>query len=195
MVFRDHTYSVLLASASEKFFSATSALLSPSVYWPIRTVRSAGEVRRALPESKVDLLLINAPLTDELGSALAMDICSQTSTGVLLFVRSELYEELNDELTESGVMVLPKPTSAQMVTQSLRMLCASHERLLRMEEKQASVEEKIQEIRLVNRAKWLLIEHRGLSEEEAHRQIEKTAMDRRVSRAAVAQELLRLYEK
>ena len=46
------------------------------------------------------------------------------------------------------------------------------------------------EIRLVNRAKWLLIERQGLSEQEAHRFIEKQAMDRCVSRRVIAQQII-----
>ena len=43
------------------------------------------------------------------------------------------------------------------------------------------------EIRLVNRAKWVLIEQLRMTEQEAHRYIEKQAMDRCVTRRAVAE--------
>ena len=42
-----------------------------------------------------------------------------------------------------------------------------------MEQKTASIEEKMAEIRLVNRAKWLLIDREGMTEQDAHRFIEK----------------------
>ena len=50
--------------------------------------------------------------------------------------------------------------------------------------------DKIAQIRLVDRAKCYLIEHKGMSEAEAHRMIEKTAMDTRRDRAEVAAEIL-----
>ncbi|MBQ6404375.1 MAG: ANTAR domain-containing protein, partial [Oscillospiraceae bacterium] len=59
---------------------------------------------------------------------------------------------------------------------------------------QTTVEEKIDEIRLVNRAKWLLIAHEGLTEPEAHRLISKTAMDRHRTKREIAQEILQKYE-
>ena len=49
------------------------------------------------------------------------------------------------------------------------------------------------EIRLVNRAKWLLITELKMEEPQAHRFIEKQAMDRCVSRRAVAEEIIRTY--
>jgi response regulator NasT len=50
--------------------------------------------------------------------------------------------------------------------------------------------DKLAQLRLVDRAKCFLIEHRGLTEAEAHRLIEKQAMDTRRSRAQVAQDVL-----
>lgn len=91
-------------------------------------------------------------------------------------------------------MTLSKPTTLQMVSQSLRVLCATRERLRKVEERQATVEEKIEEIRLVNRAKWLLIECLSMSEAEAHRYIEKQSMDLRISKREVAQKIIETYK-
>ena len=63
-----------------------------------------------------------------------------------------------------------------------------------MEEKQASVEEKIEEIRLINRAKWLLIECLSMTEADAHRYIEKQSMDLRVSKREVAESIIKTYQ-
>lgn len=59
--------------------------------------------------------------------------------------------------------------------------------------KTLSIEEKMEEIRIVNRAKWLLISELKLDESEAHRYIEKQAMDRCVSKKTVAKEIIKTY--
>lgn len=82
----------------------------------------------------------------------------------------------------------------QMVAQNLRILCATRERMRQMEAKQATVEEKIEEIRLVNRAKWLLIECLGMTEPEAHRYIEKQSMDQRISKREAAEAVIKTYK-
>lgn len=69
-------------------------------------------------------------------------------------------------------------------------MAAARERLRRLEKKASTVEEKMEEIRLVNRAKWVLIETHHMSEPDAHRYIEKQAMDRCTSRKEIAQEIL-----
>ena len=61
------------------------------------------------------------------------------------------------------------------------------------EKKTLSIEEKMEEIRIVNRAKWLLISELKMDEQGAHRYIEKQAMDRCISKRAVAEEIIKTY--
>ena len=51
----------------------------------------------------------------------------------------------------------------------------------------------MQEIRIVNRAKWLLITELKMTETDAHRYIEKQAMDRCVSKKEIAEEIIKTY--
>ena len=68
------------------------------------------------------------------------------------------------------------------------------ERMRMAEEKQQTVEDKINEIRLVNHAKWLLIECLSMTEAEAQRYIEKQAMDARISKKEMAESIIKTYE-
>ncbi|MBR6392013.1 MAG: ANTAR domain-containing protein, partial [Eubacterium sp.] len=61
------------------------------------------------------------------------------------------------------------------------------------ERKTNKIEDKMEEIRLVNKAKWLLISNEGLLEPEAHRYLEKEAMDRCTTRKQIAQEVIEKY--
>lgn len=194
MIFQERTYSVLLVSASEKFNTSILTLLPPTDYWPVTIAKSVGEARRRLVEESFDIVLINAPLSDDFGMHLAMDICSNSGAGVLLLIKNELYNEITSKVVPYGVMTMPKPTSLQLVSQSLQILRATRERLRQMEAKQISVEEKIEEIRLVNRAKWVLIECLNMTETDAHRYIEKQAMDLRVSKREVAESIIKTYK-
>ena len=51
----------------------------------------------------------------------------------------------------------------------------------------------MEEIRQVNRAKMLLMQSLSMTEQEAHRYLEKQAMDRGMKRLAVAEEVIRNY--
>ena len=194
MVFQERTYSVLIVTASDSFTEKIMPLLPVTDYWPVTTAHSNSEARRKILETAFDIVLINAPLPDDFGMRLAIDICTGSGAGVLLMVRSDQFDDVYARVVGYGVLTLSRPTSVQMVAQNLRILCATRERMRRMEEKQTAVEEKIEEIRLVNRAKWLLIECLGMTEPEAHRYIEKQSMDRRISKREAAETVIRTYQ-
>lgn len=188
----DSVYRVLLVSSSAKFNQTVSPLLSSPRYPSVMLAASASEAGRRLLEESFDIVIVNAPLPDETGTRLALDAC-EGGAGVLLLVRAEYYPELEARVSACGVLLLAKPTSLQLVSQSLGLLCATRERLRRMERKTATIEEKMAEIRLVNRAKWLLIERVGMTEPDAHRYIEKAAMDRCITKRAVAESIVKTY--
>lgn len=194
MVFQEKTYSVLIVSASDSFTNSVMPLLPMTDYWPVSTVGSVGQARRRLADTEFDIVLINTPLPDDFGMHLALDICQDSGAGVMLIVKNEHYSEINARCAPYGVLTVAKPTSAQLILQSVQLLCATRERLRRMEKKTASVEEKMEEIRLVNRAKWRLIEVLKMTEAQAHRYIEKQAMDRCVNRRTIASEILAAYK-
>lgn len=194
MEFTERRYSVLLVSSSPKFNESMLALLPESRFYPVAAVSDVSSARRRLLESKYDIVIINAPLPDDFGIRLALNICDNSGTAVLLFVKAEHYPDINGRVSPFGVLVLPKPASSQTVSQSLQLLCGTRERLRRMEQKTASIEEKMEEIRIINRAKLLLMEQLKMTEKEAHRFIEKQAMDRCVTRITIAQSILSTYK-
>ena len=78
---------------------------------------------------------------------------------------------------------------------ALQWMESARERLRKFEKKSVSIEEKMEEIRIVNKAKWLLIRELKMDEPEAHRYIEKQAMDRCVTRREIAAEIIKLYSQ
>ena len=194
MEFAERRYSVLLVSSSSKFNESMPALLPESRFYPVTAVSDVSGARRRLLENKYDIVIINAPLPDAFGTRLALYICENSGAGVLLLVKAEHYPDINGRVSPFGVLVLPKPTTSQAVSQSLQLLCGTRERLRRMEQKTASIEEKMEEIRIINRAKLLLMEQLKMTEKEAHRFIEKQAMDRCVTRITIAQSILSTYK-
>ena len=194
MEYTERRYSVLLVSSSPKFNESMPALLPESRFYPVTAVSDVSSARRRLLENKYDIVIINAPLPDDFGTRLALYICENSGAGVLLLVKAEHYPDINGRVSPFGVLVLPKPTTSQAASQSLQLLCGTRERLRRMEQKTASIEEKMEEIRIINRAKLLLMEQLKMTEKEAHRFIEKQAMDRCVTRITIAQSILSTYK-
>ncbi|MBQ6021139.1 MAG: ANTAR domain-containing protein [Clostridia bacterium] len=190
MSLREHVYSVLLVSSSEKMNVSLTSLLPDRIYYPLTVVSSVSEAQRKINEQSYDFVIVNAPLPDDFGRKFAIDVTTDNDAVTVLIVKNELYDETYDKVAEYGVLTISKPTNAVMMKQTLDYMRATRERLYRMQKKTVSLEDKMTEIRLVNKAKWVLIENRGYSEEQAHKYIEKTAMDLGLTRREVAQTIL-----
>ena len=193
MDLKEQIYSVLVVSASENFNNALSALLPAFRYAPVRYVSGISAAKRILSERDFDFLILNSPLPDGPGTDLAIDFSSSSGGIALLIVRSDMLEGIRSKVTPHGVFTLSKPLSIEMFSAALDWMASARERLRNSERKSLSFEEKMREIRLVNRAKWLLITELKMEEPQAHRYIEKQAMDRCVTRIEVAEEIINTY--
>lgn len=191
---REDSYSALIVSANDKFNQVLASIMPPDEF-STETVGNVGEGRRALLERDYDIVIVNTPLPDEFGVNFAIDTGADTNSGVLLCINADLFEEVTDKCEEYGILTVSKPTSRQIVKQSLKLLEATRRRLHRMEKKTASFEEKLTEIKEINRAKWLLIENLNMSENDAHKYIERSAMDTRRPKIDIAREIIEEYTK
>ena len=186
-------YRVLVAGGNEKLCELLSEILPKNEYAFLPPAKTAGEVRRLTMDRSVDLVILNAPLKDEFGIQLAQDL-AENNMGVLLLTGSDVFEQVSYRVEQSGVITLAKPTTRQSLYIALRALTALRSKLLQMEQKTKALQQKVADIHTVNHAKWLLIQHDNMTENEAHRFIEKQAMDMRLSRREVAESIIRTYD-
>ncbi len=193
MSLKKQIYSVLIVSVSENLNTALTALLPESKYAPVHIVSSISAAKRAFAEQAYDYIIINSPLSDDIGTRFAIDTCKSKGTVVLLMIRTELHTEIYDKVAEHGVFTLPKPTSKPTIITALNWMSSARERLRKTEKQTLSIEKKMEEIRLVNHAKWLLISEVKMAEPDAHHYIEKQAMDRCISKREIAEEIIRTY--
>lgn len=184
-------YSVLVVSAAPKFNEALRPMLPASGDAPVCFVSNVAAARRELLNRAYDFVILNAPLPDDWGIRFAMEVSGHGQSVVLLLVGADRYEEIDAMVTSRGVFTLQKPMTAQTLRQALHWMASARERLRSLERRAVHLENQLEEIRLVNRAKWILIAQQGMTEPEAHRRIEKQAMDRCVTKGEIALEIIR----
>lgn len=185
----------LVVSSSQKTCESIKSLLQKNQFSQIFVGSSAGEARRILSDIPIDILLINTPLSDEFGTQFALDVANNSGTGVLLFVKSENYEAVSYKVESAGVLTMSRPVSPQLFSQSLRLIIATRAKLKNLYEKNSDLQKKMKEVRILNRAKWLLVDKKKMSEPDAHRYIEKNAMDRCVRKKVIALEIIDELDK
>lgn len=193
MSLKEQVYSVLVASASEKFNRILPEIFPVSAFSPVKVVLDISAAKRALSERDFDFVIVNSPLPDDAGIRFAIDTSDSYNTVVLFLAKTEQYNDAYDKLAQHGIFLLQKPLSMTVLQTACGWLISARERIRKTEKKTLSIEEKMNEIRLVNRAKWLLISELKMTEPDAHRYIEKQAMDRCESKRQIAEEIIKIY--
>ena len=186
---------VLIVSSSQKAAAFLQDFLKAgALSGQITVAETGGEARRLLSQNEYDLILINSPLKDEFGHELAIGFAESSASGILMLVKNELAEEVTARVEDFGIAVVSKPVNRLYLHQAWKLVQASRRRMSSLESENVKLRQKMEEIRVVDRAKCALIQYLNLTEPEAHRYIEKQAMDLRKTRLEIAQEILKTYE-
>lgn len=181
--------SVLVVTGSDKIYDFMVDLLPQKEFYPVSRASTAGEARRILVSQMYDILVINTPLKDDFGIDLASDYADSPMC-VMLMVKEEIFEQVSYQVIDSGIVTIPKPSTKQVVYSSMRLLGAITAKLKNFEKRNRTLEEKMADIRMINHAKWLIIDKKKMTEDEAHHMIEQRAMQRRITKRDAAREII-----
>ncbi len=190
----DFIDSILIVSSTNKGKDFVRELLTADGFTDIAAASTRNEARRFLKETSFDFIIVNAPLADEFGHELALHFASTTDAGVVFIVKNELGAELATRLENDGILVVGKPVNRQYFSQMFRFLAASRRRMLGIKSENVRLQKRIDEMKLIDRAKYTIMQYLNLTEPEANRYIEKQAMDLRLTKNQIALDILKTYE-
>ena len=188
-----HSNTVLIVSDSKKNIKIFSDIIAVDSINKITVLASAGETRRTLLEKEFEIIIIDAPLTDESGENLARNIAVKGLSQVILAVNSENYNAAASVCQDDGVLAIPKPVDINIFWTALSLARSVSSRLKKMQAENVKLKQKIEDIRIIDKAKCVLISYLKLTEQESHRFIEKQAMDLRSTKRTIAEEILKTY--
>lgn len=153
------------------------------------------QAQRFLISRSVHLVIIDLPLKEESGLRFAQQIAIRSSLGLLLLMNTTFYQNYGARMEEAGIPVLAKPLSHQALYQCIHLSSVLQKRIVQYEKETIDLKEKMKEIQLINQAKWLLINNKKLSEEQAHHYLLKQAMDRCCTKYEIAKQIIASFEQ
>ena len=187
---RQPVYSLLVVTAEKSLSKLIAEMLPPEVFSPVVFLEDVQEARRMTVDLPPDIIIIDASMSFEAETAIGF---SQLPSTVIILLPPSMFDETSAELEPYGIISLAKPLDRFLFYMMMKAACAVQSKLKVLTEKTVRLEEKMEEIRLVNRAKFLLMQKQGLTEPEAHRYIEKEAMDRCLRKKAIAEGIIGTY--
>lgn len=121
-------------------------------------------------------------------------LAQQTESVVLLLVSAAAYDTVWPAAQRAGVCVMTQPMDDASLLQTLRNLLLLRRSMQSMQDRTEQLQLQLADLKRIQKAKALLMRQFGMSEAEAHRWIEKAAMDRCVKKREIAETVIRMYE-
>ena len=155
---------------------------------------TSGTIIRGVDISKFDSVIISTPLSDEFGLDLVADISKDTKNGIVVLAKREIADEVQKKIRFTGAFVLPRPFNKALLIQTIKLTEIAHMGMAKLEEENRQLTQQLSDMKIVNRAKSMLMQYLNLTEDQAHRHIQKQAMDLRKTQRAVAEDILKTYQ-
>ena len=181
------TYSVLLVTKDIKISSLVSAMLFPPMF-ELSVCQDFNEARRKCDERVFSIVLVD--FADGEGTDFAIDISDAAST-ILLLAPQEHFDQISYKVEGYGILTLTSPFDQFYFYNMIKVAIAVQYKVRVLSSQTTKLKEKMEEIRIVNRAKMLLMQVKGMTEAEAHRYIEKEAMDTGAKKIAIAELIIK----
>lgn len=181
---------LLIVSSSVKFFGQFKAAADISDC-EILTATSMNEAKKYLMLGGVNAVVINCPLGDGFGFDEAAKTADDYGVKVLLFVKQELFDDVSAKFDRADIITVKKPNDRDTVRAAAEKLMSG----ANAESRPAAdfPDGKYTELKIISRAKILLMRQFSMSEAQAHRYLEKRAMDMGRTKKAIAEGIIRSY--
>ena len=183
------SHSVLLVSRDNKIISQISAFLVPPLF-ELTTTSDFNEARRLATERTFNIIIADSG--DGYDTDFAINVADSYST-ILLLVPNEHFDEISYRVEGYGILTITKPFEPFYLYNMMKIAIAVQYKVQVLSSQTTKLKVKMEEIKQVNRAKMLLMQNMNMSEQEAHRYIEKEAMDRGMKKTAISEEIIKTY--
>ncbi len=184
----------LIISKTETGIKAVTPVLKDEGFSRIQCTLDSADAKRKLKETDFELIVINAPLSGENGLELAAYCAEHTKACVVLTVPKEKTLDVFDIISQRGVLVVSRPIKIRLFKNLLNYSLTFKNRLTEPDSEAEKLKNELEEIKVINRAKLLLIQCLSMTETQAHRYIEKQAMNMRTGKLEIAKQVIRTYQ-
>ena len=154
------------------------------------TTATDGMTIRSIDIGRFGYIFISVPLENENGFELMSELRRRTDAYLFAIVREEAADAAAKRLSDIGAFIVTKPVFKSSLMQAIRF-CETHagnETVFRR--RIAELEQQAERDKKLNRAKLIVMTKEQLSEDEAHRRIQKLAMDLRISQYEIAEDII-----
>ena len=156
-------------------------------------VGEAGDGARAASlalELRPDLVILDVKMPVKDGIAAATEIAEQQIAPVIILTAYSERELIQRAIDAGTMTYLAKPFSNATLLPAIELAAARYAEVVALRAEIADANERLQARKVIDRAKGLLMTRARMTEPQAFRWLQRTAMDRRTSMDTVARDVI-----
>ncbi|MGL4344494.1 MAG: ANTAR domain-containing protein [Cellulosilyticaceae bacterium] len=183
---------VLLVGTKSKSLQDIGSFMSKQGFQEVNYAFSVGEAKRFLAMRQPHVVLVNMPLTDDPRLHILQELQCITDAWIILIGREDIMIYLYEELENIRGIVLQRPLNPAIFAKTIKFvkLLIDQDLFVGGQGKNTKGESTIEDVML---AKKILTEQLHMSEPQAHRYIQKMAMNSRLYKGHLAQMIIDAY--
>ncbi len=182
-------HNVLVVTKDSKTSSMVRAMLVPPMF-DLSIASDFNEARRRCIDQFFNIILVD--YCEGEGADFAIDISSSTSA-ILLLAPMSNFDQISYKVEGYGILTMTNPFDQFYFYNMVKVAIAFQYKMSVLSSQATKLKVKMDEIRIVSRAKMLLMQNLSMTEEQAHHYIEKEAMDRGEKKLNIANGIIRTY--
>lgn len=186
---------IVLADADPVFRKTIKDKLVKAGYL---VVGEAGDGRAAVRlafNTQPDLVILDLALPGQDSLESAKVIEEHRLAPVLLLASYDRLDFLEDALREWIFAYLTKPVDALQLFATIEITVATFRRIIKLEQENKKLKEALETRKLVDKAKGLLAEVHGMTEQESYKFLQKVCMDKCLPMKHVVRQVIKKMEK
>lgn len=182
---------VLIISGNKTAAETLAGFIRESFQCSVRAVESGYQAKSIISsDPALDLALINTPLIDESGMELAEYMIENSTANCILIIKPENAAKNAERAEKNGIIVMLRPVNKGLLYQLVKTVDIALRRSVMIFQEKQRLERQIEEIKTIDKAKFMLMEYKSMSEAEAHGYLEQYAMNKRKKKYIAALELI-----
>ena len=156
---------------------------------------SGSEAIRRIRTTQPDILLINFDMPDTTGLEIATIVGNENLCSVILFVTNIQKDFCEDLVEDYDITLFAKPINRIALFSTIDVVLQNRRRMSKLENELFLLKRGLEDRKVIEQAKGILMKAKSISEAEAYRRIQKMSMDSRVAMRDIADKILELTQK
>ena len=186
---------VMIGSSNNKIITQLTQFLIENGMQVVGETTDAYDLLRRIHTVYPDIAIIDDRMKGMKGYEISETILAEKVCPVVALIHAmdvEHYVNLNQEPIFTSIV---KPCGREILMNTITLLAKTSKSILSLEHEVNQIKDKKKQQAIIDEAKKYLMQYLDLTEEEAHRKIQKKSMDKGLSKVKVAEIIIRIYRK